>query len=99
MNQLPASAVSPSRPLTFSLPESGELLLTISQVADILGQSESQTWADAKKPDFPPLIRRGSRCTRVKASDLRAYIASLESKPAKTMPAQRSRASRPEVMA
>ena len=93
MNQQLTPTVAPALDaahVPFALPETGEMMLTIRQAAEVLGQSESQTWTDIRATaGFPQPLRRGPRWTRIRASDLRAYIATLGAGKAKVTPIER----------
>jgi predicted DNA-binding transcriptional regulator AlpA len=52
-------------------------LLKLSTAAAVSGMSEATLYRRAKSdPTFPPLIKMGLRCTRIRAGDLTAWLAS-----------------------
>lgn len=83
-------------PLTFpstgALPEQGEALITMKTFAAAMEVHESTAWGWAKDdPNFPTLVRRGGRFTRVKLSDARDYIAGMTSGVPRESPAKRKK--------
>lgn len=74
-----------------SLPEHGEALITMKTFAAAMEVSESTVWGWSKSdPNFPPIVRRGERFTRIHLSKAREYIASMTTGgEAKVSPAQR----------
>jgi predicted DNA-binding transcriptional regulator AlpA len=86
--EAPRAAVDPGE--LFTLPESGEALLTVKQFACALGISETSLWAWARNdPEFPRPVRRGERFTRFKLTDARSYIESLQTGVRGPRPAER----------
>ena len=60
-----------------------DIQLRPRQAAERLGIATSTFWAWAKSdPDFPPLVRFGTRCTSVSAAAIDAYIQSKTQKAA-----------------
>lgn len=54
-----------------------DALLTLKTASAIAGISEATIYRKAAAdPTFPKLIRLGTRCTRIRAGDLTAWIAS-----------------------
>ncbi len=54
-----------------------DALLTLRTAAAVAGLSETSIYRKAKEdPTFPRLIRMGRRCTRIRAGDLTAWLAS-----------------------
>ncbi|GMV74877.1 MAG: hypothetical protein AMXMBFR78_18270 [Rubrivivax sp.] len=54
-----------------------DALLTLRTAAAVAGLSETSIYRKAKEdPTFPRLIRMGRRCTRIRAGDLAAWLAS-----------------------
>lgn len=49
-------------------------LLSARQVSEMLGVSESWTWAQLQQGAFPQPVRLGRRCTRWRLADIRAYV-------------------------
>ena len=77
---------------TGALPEQGEALITMKTFASAMDVSESTVWAWSKTdPNFPPLVRRGERFTRVQLSKAREYITSMTGGEAKESPAKRKK--------
>lgn len=53
-----------------------EALLKLTVVRELTGMSTSTLYRKAASdPTFPKLIKLGTRCTRIKAGDLNAWIA------------------------
>ena len=53
-----------------------EALLKLSTAAAVAGLSEATLYRKAKSdPTFPRLVKMGSRCTRIRAGDLTAWLA------------------------
>lgn len=62
-------------------------LLTVKEVADMLGVHERTCWrlsakADAGQGDFPRPVRIGPRTIRWRLADVEAYVAVLAGEPA-----------------
>ncbi len=56
------------------LPDSA--LVPVTAFSLVTGTGDSTIWRRAKKePDFPQPIRLGTKCTRWKVGDIRAFIA------------------------
>lgn len=71
----------------FPLPSDGEALISMVEMGAALGLSESTAWdRAAKDPNFPKVLRLGPKCTRVRVSEARAYIAGIEPSPPRTSP-------------
>lgn len=52
-----------------------DALLTIETAAALAGRSTATIYRlAASDPTFPRLIRRGTRCTRIRAGDLRTWL-------------------------
>jgi prophage regulatory protein len=55
-----------------------DALLTMQNASKVAGLSEDTLYRKAKTdPSFPKLIRIGTRCTRIRAGDLTAWLNSL----------------------
>lgn len=53
-----------------------DALLRMQTAAQIAGLSESSLYRKAASdPTFPKLVKMGSRCTRIRAGDLTAWLA------------------------
>lgn len=53
-----------------------DALLTINTVSAVAGLSASTIYRKAASdPTFPKLVRMGTRCTRIRAGDLTAWLA------------------------
>lgn len=53
-----------------------DALLTLRTASAVAGLSEATLYRKAKAdPTFPKLVRMGSRCTRIRAGDLTAWLA------------------------
>jgi predicted DNA-binding transcriptional regulator AlpA len=73
------------------LPAEGEGLITMKALAAAMDVCEATVWDWAKTdPNFPTIIRRGQRFTRLKLSEARAYINQLQ--PGKSKGAPKPRA-------
>ena len=56
------------------LPDSA--MVTVKAFSAVLDAGDSTVWRRAKnEPDFPQPYRLGSKCTRWKVGDIRAFIA------------------------
>ena len=54
-----------------------DALLRMRTAAAVSGMSEATLYRRAKTdPDFPKLVKLGTRCTRIRAGDLTAWLAS-----------------------
>lgn len=75
MNQTPTAGDGrPSRPVTLgaALPAEGDALITMATFAAAMEISESTAWQWSKAdPEFPTLVRKGSKFTRVRLTDAR----------------------------
>lgn len=54
-----------------------DTLLTLKNASAIAGLSQATIYRKANEPDsgFPRLIKLGARCTRIRAGELRAWLA------------------------
>lgn len=78
---MPAEAGKPKRGTVNSQPleaaQIADALLKLRTAAAVAGLSEATLYRKAKSdPTFPKLVRLGARCTRVRAGDLTAWLAS-----------------------
>jgi prophage regulatory protein len=70
-----AKRVQPHKSQPLAVAENPDALLTVSTVAALMGAGISTVYATAAKdPTFPKLIKRGARCTRIRAGDLTAWL-------------------------
>lgn len=54
-----------------------DALLTLRTASAVAGLSEATLYRKAKTdPTFPPLVKMGARCTRIRAGALTAWLAS-----------------------
>ena len=54
-----------------------DALLTLRTASAVAGLSEATLYRKAKSdPTFPPLVKLGQRCTRIRAGALTAWLAS-----------------------
>jgi predicted DNA-binding transcriptional regulator AlpA len=92
--QSPTFSATASSTEPVVLPSHGEALITMKTLAAAMDVSESTAWAWARTdPNFPPLVRRGERFTRLQLSAARDYIASMTGGEAKESPAKRKKSS------
>lgn len=73
-----AAAGRPTRggPQPLHVTQIADALLKLSTAAMVAGVSEATLYRRAKDdPTFPPLVRIGARCTRIRAGDLVAWLA------------------------
>ena len=57
-----------------NLPDSA--MVSVKAVSALLGAGDSTIWRRANlEPDFPQPIRLGTKCTRWKVGDIRAFVA------------------------
>ena len=67
-----------ARMIGYALPETGDGLISMGQFAQVLSVVEATAWAWAKSdPNWPPIIRRGARFSRMRIVDCRTYLAAL----------------------
>ena len=64
------------RPQPLSVAQIPDALLTMPTAAAVMGLSEATLYRKAASdPTFPRLVKLGKRCTRIRAGDLTAWIA------------------------
>jgi predicted DNA-binding transcriptional regulator AlpA len=62
----------------FTLPESGDMLLTDAQVASVYGVSRPTVWRWTRiDPKFPKPVKAAAMTTRWRASVIRAHLREL----------------------
>lgn len=84
MHQTPATTDKPTqerrrgtKPQPLHAAQIADALLTLKTASAVSGLSESSLYRKAKvDPSFPKLVKMGQRCTRIRAGDLTAWIAS-----------------------
>jgi predicted DNA-binding transcriptional regulator AlpA len=70
-----AKRVQPHKSQPVAVAQNPDALLTIPTSAALMGSGVSTVYAlAAKDPTFPKLIKRGARCTRIRAGDLTAWL-------------------------
>lgn len=66
----------PTNPQPLQAAQIDDALLTIKTAVAVSGLSAATLYRKASDdPTFPKLIKMGARCTRVRAGDLRAWLA------------------------
>jgi predicted DNA-binding transcriptional regulator AlpA len=67
--------VQPHKTQPLAVAQNPDALLTITTSAALIARGVSTLYAlAAKDPTFPKLIKRGKRCTRIRAGDLTAWL-------------------------
>jgi prophage regulatory protein len=73
--QRKAKRVQPHKTQPVEVAQNPDAHLTIPNAAALMGSGVSTVYAvAAKDPTFPKLIKRGARCTRIRAGDLIAWL-------------------------
>lgn len=74
-SQSTAKRVQPHKTQPVAVAQNPDALLTVATSAALIGAGVSTVYAlAAKDPTFPKLIKRGARCTRIRAGDLTAWL-------------------------
>lgn len=82
------SAHAAAAPIEFTLPETGEAMITVQQFAAASGLSVTTIWTRIREnaPNFPQPVRDGPMYTRFRLSDVRTYLAALSAGVPKVTP-------------
>lgn len=86
------NAHAPAALVEYTLPDTGEAMITVRQFSAASGYSTSKIWQRVKEdPSFPQPVRDGPMYTRFRLSDVRAYLARLTAGVPKLSPAVAAR--------
>lgn len=71
----PKAKHTPHKPQPVAVAENPDALLQVKTAAALAGRGTSSIYKlAATDPTFPKLIKRGARCTRIRAGDLTQWL-------------------------